>query len=373
MDTLSDKLGKRALAAPFVIALLLLCILGLALSPMMRMEAKNLPIAVVNEDAGAVLPTGEMNAGELMVQNFRAMTAGAEDAAMKITVVESRDAVIQAMEAGEYYAALVIPENFTMLQVAAQMGTGTESPVIELIVNTVKSPLVAQTIQQQLTMTMAKAGLDVQVTGIGAAAQSSNMMAGMMGVQMLVMPIVMLSLIMSLFAVIVLWTLKKPATVAEKGKQLGMQIAYAVVAAAVAAVCAYGIVAWFGGVEIPASAILYLWAVSFCIMLANIGLCDLCLPLGALVMVCVFAFGMATAVLPAEMLPDFWVNWVLPWVPQPAIGDGVRNIIYLGGNGFEAGFGRLLVWACVGVVAAAIAVVLPARKAKVAEGEAEAA
>lgn len=101
---------------------------------------------------------------------------------------------------------------------------------------------------------------------------------------------------------------------------------------------------------------------SACIMLANLGLLSVSIPLGALVMLCVFALGMGTAILPPEMLPAFWADWVCPWAPQVAIGDGMRNIIYLGGGAFDVGVPRLLAWGCVGLAALVISVFIPSRK-----------
>lgn len=57
------------------------------------------------------------------------------------------------------------------------------------------------------------------------------------------------------------------------------------------AVLVYGIVVWFGGVSVGAHVICYLWLASLSIMLVNIGLCDLFLPIGALLMLTVFALG----------------------------------------------------------------------------------
>ncbi len=359
------RLGKRALLVPVVIGLVLLCVFGVALTPMMRMSIHGLQIAVVNEDAGVTLPTGELNAGELIAEQFAAMGSDEddEDATMIIYTVESRDAVVEAMYDGEYYAAIVIPEDFSTQYVAAQSDTtGTAEITIELIVNTAKSPLVAQTIQSQLSSTLAQAGFSVEVTSIGTSSDSSNIMSGMMGSQMSVMPTIMLSIIIGVISTLILWRNRKDNTIASKAKAAGQQLVYAAVMGIVVALVVYGITAGFGGMDISGAAILYLWVVSFCLIVATFGLCDLCLPLGVLVMVCVFAFGMGTAMLPAEVLPEFWANWVVPWAPQVTIGDGMRNIIYLSGNGFEVGFGRLIGWACAGVVAAVIALFIPSRK-----------
>lgn len=437
MNEILKKLGKRAYALPFAIAILLLCILGLAMMPMMHMQAKDLPVAVVNLDKGAQLPNGEaLNAGDKIVENMTSAAEGASDGSeggasespVVWTQLESKAQADEALDAGEYFAAIIIPEDFTEEQMAGQSALSTtlasgitelmsaqaqsaapgasagssltggsadasgmaaaqqqaqsgvaqkmqaviadavsaqqqaEKPTIELIVNTAKSPMVAQTIQQMVTSMLSQAGVQVDVSSVGAEQDSANPIAGMLGTQMMVMPMMMLSLIMSLFAIVLMRLPKKRSSVTQKAQVAGKQIAFIAIASLVAATCSYGIIAWFGGVEVSAFTIVYLWVCSFCIMLANIGLCDIAVPLGAIVMVCVFALGMGTAVLPAQMLPEFWADWVVPWAPQAAIGDGVRNIMYMGGNGFEAGFGLLAGWGCVGLVALIIALFIPSKK-----------
>jgi hypothetical protein len=143
-----------------------------------------------------------------------------------------------------------------------------------------------------------------------------------------------------------------------------MQVMFAAVASLVAATLSYGVVAWLGGIETPATVILFLWLASFCVMLACIGLCRLALPLGLIAMLCVFALGMGTAVLPAEMLPTFWADWVVPWAPQVAIGEGLRNIILLNGGAFDVGCVRLIIWGCVGLAALLLAIAIPSHPHK---------
>ena len=433
MKELLAKLGKRAYAIPFVIALLIFCLLGCAIAPMMHMAPRNVPVAVVNLDQGATLPTGEtMVAGDLIVEHLDEAVAsaanGSDEAPMAFTVLASRAELDAAMEAGEYYGAIVIPRDFTEKQMAgntalaATLASGLQSvmadqqqaqaasgaaaalaaqsdpaaaaiaqqqaqaalaervqgvvasavtaqqtadkPSVELVVNTAKSPLFANTMQSSMTTALAAQGIEVEVTSIGKSAESANPISGIMGIQMMVMPLFIMSLVMSLLAMAFTWMPLGNATRAEKGKAAGIQMGYCAIASLAAATLAYGVVAWIGGIEVPTTAILFLWVASFCIMLANIGLCDLALPLGVVVMLCVFALGMGTAVLPPEMLPSFWANWVVPWAPQEAIGEGLRNIIYLDGGAFDVGMPKLLAWGCAGLIALVLAIVVPSRKQK---------
>lgn len=101
--------------------------------------------------------------------------------------------------------------------------------------------------------------------------------------------------------------------------------------------------------------------------MVNIGLCDLFLPIGVLLMLTTFALGLNTAVIPVEMLPTFWADWVAPWAPQFHIGQALRNIIFADAGAFSTGVVPMLIWGVVGVVALGIALLLPQRTAAKAE------
>ena len=50
----------------------------------------------------------------------------------------------------------------------------------------------------------------------------------------------------------------------------------------------------------------------------------------------VMLLGMGVLMTPAEMLPDFFVNFIRPWVPIRFASEGLREIFYFG-SGFYTG------------------------------------
>lgn len=58
-----EKLGKKALALPIGICIVLCCVLSLALGPLLRAEPSNVPFAIVNLDKGAITIAGDSNIG----------------------------------------------------------------------------------------------------------------------------------------------------------------------------------------------------------------------------------------------------------------------------------------------------------------------
>jgi hypothetical protein len=361
-----QALGQRAYVIPLGIALIIFCVLGTAITPMLRMAPAEMPVAVVNLDEGAQLPTGNtVVAGDLVVQGLSTAAANAANpdgkAPMAWTELSSRADLDTALAAGEYYGAVVIPADFTTTRLAES--TTDSKPTVELVVNTVKSPIFANTLQTSIGTALAQQGIEVKVTSIGQVADGANPLAGILGVQMIVMPLFIMSLVMAI-VVALIGRVRAEASRVGRAKSVMIQLGFAVVASLVVATLSYGVVSWLGGLQTPATAIWFLWLASLSIMLVGIGLCNLALPVGAIVMIGVFALGMSTAVLPPEMLPSLWANWVVPWAPQVAIGDGLRNIIFMSGSAFEVGLGRLVAWGSVGLVALLLAVIIPTRSRK---------
>ena len=390
-----EKMRGKTFVVPFAVGIAIFCVLGVAMAPMLSATPKEVPMAIVNLDEGTTLPNGEeTNAGELIVEKITSAAAEAGDgdeAPIAWTEVESEQALDEAMDKGDFYGAIVIPADFTQMQMSGQtaiaeaiqeqlpsvasaaaqaqanpqaqaqaaqgLATGimqaqqsVENPSVEVILNLAKSPMLAQTMQASITSLLSQAGIQANVETIGEApGENSSPLSAIMSVQFMVIPLFIMTLIMGIVCSLLLWPRK--ASRAERGRAALVQLGYCAMASLVAAVCAYGIVAWIGGVAVGLTAILFLWLASFCVMLATVGLCDLAIPLGVLAMLCVFALGMSTAVLPAPMLPAFWVDWVMPWAPQNYIGEGLRNIIYLGGGAFGTGVGALVAWGCAGAIA----------------------
>ena len=99
-------------------------------------------------------------------------------------------------------------------------------------------------------------------------------------------------------------------------------------------------------------------------MVFFVGLADLSKPLGILVLLVIFALGMATALLPAEMLPSFWSDWVYPWAPQRYWGDALRSIVYFGKDVFACGVVPMLVYGVIGLLAGLVACIKSAKAKK---------
>lgn len=247
-----------------------------------------------------------------------------------------------------------------------------------------KSPLVASQMQSSLKAMFAETGMQADIvnihdgtpegTTIEAAKQAlkdssaeedeapANPMSTMMSQQLLLIPTVMLSLIVGLILTRVA-RLKEPETKKERVRQLAKQVVLALVFSFIIALTAYAMFALVAGGEADFwSLSLFVWIVSFALMLLVGGLANIAFGLGVLAVVCIVAFGMMMGVLPLQALPSFWQDWVFPWAPQHYVGDGLRSILYLG-TGFWNEQSQAFVWvALAGFVLSLLALALPSRK-----------
>lgn len=373
-----EKIGKKALGAPFIIAIVLCCVLGLAIAPLIRAEPSEIPFIVVNEDEGAITIMGENNVGETMVDALLsgegsllgddsgesdASTSSLGDATISWTQFASEEEALEALKGTSYYGALIIPQNFTSQQMSALVGLG-NAPELKVYLNEGKNAQIASTMQTMITAGMTEAGVAVDAELVNTADVGGGMMAPMMMVQMIVMPFMMLCMVCSILLSLLVWRFDiLKLREASDVKALGVQLLLAAVIAAFIAFLALLIDVVGGGMTLPFGELfLYLWAAGFCVMCFLMGFCDLCFPLGAVVALSVFALGMGTAMLGQEMLPAFWADFIYPWAPQACMGNGIRAIIFFHTDPYATTFGPLLIEGIIGLVAFVLALFIPARR-----------
>lgn len=341
---------------------------------MLRANPQNVPFAIVNLDKGAITIAGDSNIGKTMTDNLVSgeISLGSGDDksssnsfsdAVSWTQLSSEEELKEALANNEYYGGIMIPANFTSQQTNSAVGLS-NAPELTVYLNKGKNPQMATSMQTALAAAMLKKGVAVNVEMVNDADIGNGMMSETMAVQMLVMPLFMLSMIGSVIASLVFW--HKDATELRKKNvwfAAVAQAAFVLVLSAIMAGLALFIDTVAGGLSLPGGRIYpFIWFACFCCMLCFVSLCDACFPLGALVAVGTFALGMGTAMLAPEMLPSFWADWVCPWAPQAHIGNGVRTIIYFGHMPGSTDLLPLAGFGVVGALALLAATLLPKRK-----------
>lgn len=126
--------NKLLLLSP-VIALLVVFIFSLTLFPTVQPQPNNLPIAIVNEDQGVEIPNQpKMNMGQTIVDNMKKTSKSEKEPAVKWVEVKNKEAVQKGLNNQEYYAALVIPKEFSTKQ-ASLRTPQPSSPRVEIFIN----------------------------------------------------------------------------------------------------------------------------------------------------------------------------------------------------------------------------------------------
>jgi hypothetical protein len=241
-----------------------------------------------------------------------------------------------------------------------------DSPVMGVIINSGKNPMIGQTLETGLpTMLMAK-GLNADISLINNKNLGTGFGAMMSG-NVIVMPIFMMSAICAVLLGLILRPKKETGVGGRLGLYAG-QLGYAAILSALISAAAVGILTLAGGLSVPLVPLSIFLAIgSFCVMTLFLGALDIARPLGILVILTCFACGMSVGMLAKEMLPDFWQSWIYPWAPQRPIGQGAASILYMGGGPMNSSTIRLIITGAIGLVLMILASLLGAKK-KVALG-----
>ncbi len=243
-----------------------------------------------------------------------------------------------------------------------QSDSDADKPTIEIITNGAKNASVAQQLSTQMSNTLEQLGVNVKSTTVHSYDLGTTTGAQMIG-QLSAAP----TIAMSASCIMIMFSMThagKNASRKERFARLGIQLGYALVLSAGVAGLACFLMGVIGGMTAPfATVFLFLWMASFCIMSMLIGLMTLCFPIGAIGMFALMGT-MSCAYTAPEMLPTFFHDWIYPWSPARYVVDGVRSVIFLGDNTFNASLGALSICLIIGLVAAAIGLALPAARSK---------
>ncbi|RSX51633.1 YhgE/Pip domain-containing protein [Bifidobacterium callimiconis] len=410
---------------PLAVIVLVSCLMTLMFYPMMNANMKELPVAILSLDEGAKTAQGDMNVGDVMVDKLTESAKSSDSdgqAAIKWTKVSTQKELGEGFDNRDYYAAIVVPKDFTAKQMAAkqaavkqnvesatalaqvmtqaqtqaaQQGLTGEAAQqfvqaslqkaaaeqaqsagaseasssaaaetganVKLVIDNAKSPLIANLLKQSVPAMLERTGAAVKVTVLNegdVTTNSSLPTAAMMGQNVLIMPVYMMSMLVS-FLVVGAFARKNYDDRTQRWATFGGQLAAAAVWAFCVALGADCIFAMLGSGWLPGSMLGFLWFASFALMTLFLGLMNVNKFLGLGCGLLGLGLGMTSGLLPYELLPEFWQNWVYGWVPQHFIGDGVRAVLYRGGGWWNVGSGPLLIILCVGLVIFVCAGLLP--------------
>ncbi|MBT2668374.1 DUF3533 domain-containing protein [Bacillus sp. ISL-4] len=350
--------NKLVLVSP-IIALAVIFIFSLTLFPSVQPQPKNLPIAIVNVDEGVEIPNQpKMNMGQTIVEMIQKSSASTKekDAAVKWVEVDSIEAVQKGLDNQKYYAALVIPKDFSPKQAslrtpapsapevqifinqgmnaaASTMAGQVLNGVVDNMNNTVRKQLLDGFEKQGATLTAKQAAslavpIAKKVTNVNEI--GTNSANGNAPVS-LFQPLWMASLASA--AIIFISISKMP--IRTRKENLVTKVGQILMGAVVALVIGFGFT-WIAdgmvGLNIPnfMATALFLSITAFSFFLMISAVFSLVGIKGIAVFVLILFFGAPLLAMAPEMMSPFYRDWIYSWLPMRFMVEGLRKLLFFG-------------------------------------------
>lgn len=350
--------NKLFLVSP-IIALAVIFIFSLTLFPSVQPQPKNLPIAIVNEDVGVEIPNQpKMNMGQNIVEMIQknSKTTTDEEPAVKWVEVKTPEEVQKGLDNQKYYAALVIPKDFSAKQASLRTLTPSSSEVEILInqgMNTMASTMAGQLLngvvdnmnnsvrvqlldgleKQGATLTAKQAAslatpITKKVTNVNEI--GTNSANGNSPVS-LFQPL----WIASLASAAIIFIAVSKLSITNRKENLTTKLGQILMGAIVALVVGFGLT-WLAdrmvGIHIPqftdTALFLSITSFSFFLMISAV------LSLLGIRSIAVFAlmlfFGAPLLSMAPEMMSPFYHDWVYSWLPMQFMIQGLRELFFFG-------------------------------------------
>lgn len=346
---------KFVLMSP-IIVLAVIIIFSLTLVPSVNPTPKNLPIAFVNEDEGVTLPNQTtVNMGETiatMIQDTTKTTGGEEPTVKWMSVKNYKEAK-KGLDNRKYYAALVIPKDFSQKQASLQTPTPT-SPEVQIIVNqgmnTMASTMASQILNGLVdnmnnnVRTQLLAGFEKQgstLTTIQADALASPITKNIINVNEIGKNSVNGNAPVSLFqplwmasiaGAIILTVVLNKLSFANRKEKFVAQLIQILIGAILAIFVGFGLTWMAGaiGIDIPNfSGIAWFIAIAFFsfYLMISAGLAWLGIKAMPLFVLILF-FGAPLLSMPPEFMSTFYHDWIYSWLPMRFMVDGLRELFF---------------------------------------------
>lgn len=328
--------------------------------PIVNPKITDLPIAVVNQD--------KTDTTKAMVEKLKENSQINDKVSIKWEEVSTKDEAVDKMNNGEYYGALVIPENYEK-SVASLSTPNAKAPEFTIVINQGKN----SQLSTQVTQIANKSG-DVASLQIIKKAEAANKPLPAKIVENLMKP-VMVNVeyinttgdfssapgvffsplwISSLIGSVLLFTLGRKETYTVKGRLLDklIRLGFIAVASIVVGFLAPNLVNWILGVSVEnyTQTAWFLTIGASAFMTLIFGTISWLGIVGAPLFVLMLFFGLPILSLAPEMLGSFYTQWILPWLPMRMLYDGIKNMLFFNQGLWNSGTKDLVVVATVGVI-----------------------
>ena len=375
---------KLAWAAPIAV-ILIIALFSVNLFAQGNPQVRNLPVALIVNDEGA-----NVDAVTTAVEQMSKGVNGKEPAFAFTTEKES--AIEDLFANKEYYAALVIPEGYNdalqsaitnnspaTLQVYINEGfnvTGANvaktalNGLIAQLSNQYSANFVKQMGNQQIDADKAAVLVNPIVSEEKVFNAITESTANGVAPTLMAVPAWVGALIGGFILFLTTSSIYKKELLTRKQvlRIMGGQALFGIIIALFSGftVATLGLIA---GINMPSYFLVgsFVSFAAFCFFLLVSGVTSwIGKPAITLFMV-VMLLGMGVLMTPQEMLPDFFVNFIRPWVPIRFASEGLREIFYFGSGFYTGGsFNTILGIGIVGLIMYILSIFKPVRTSKTA-------
>lgn len=352
---------------PFIAVFVLAFVFVSTQIPVAHQSVKNMPIAFVNED------TGEMGQTLLdkIQENTKAMQTG-DDPMIKWVILENQQQMEDEMADQNLYGAIVIPTDFSQNFSSLQTPSPTK-PELQLFINQGKNTNVATVISQNLSGMVAQ--MNVMMSDqLLSAFEAKNIPLTVEQARIMTAPInstttmlhqtgnlgnaalsffqpLWISSILSAVMLFFAGKNRKLQTMPSLLKFKSIQILVALLLGFVAGFSLTWYTTFILDFEYDSfttvALFLSITCISFILLISAV---LSWIGRGGIVIFALFMFfGLPLLQLAPEMLPDFYRDWIYPWLPMRFLFDGVREILFYDGGAWNSST-VVLVWIAVGSI-----------------------
>ncbi|MDA7027813.1 DUF3533 domain-containing protein [Bacillus sp. CLL-7-23] len=345
---------KLVLLAP-IIVFTVTFVFSLTLIPSVNPVPKKLPIAIVNEDQGIKI-SGQvkMNLGEDMAQKIIHLSKSDKEPVAEWVKVKNQKLVHEGLNDRKYYAALIIPKDFSQKQATFQT-KNPAAPKIHIVINQGANTMAAnasgqilnqvvelinQNSRKQILTNFKKQGASLTVEQASAIAspitskvenvnQTGSHSANGNAPISLIQPLWMSSLI---GAVLIFLTARK-IKFSSRTDALLSRVTQGLIGTVLAMITGYSLV-WIAndwvGLSIPQmhETALFITICYGCFYLMVSAVISWIGVGGAGIFGILFFFGTPLLTIAPEFMSTFYRDWFYPWLPMRFAADGLRDLLF---------------------------------------------
>ena len=332
--------------------------------PVVNPKIIDMPLAIVNQDKTDTI--------KVMIEKLKENSQINDKLSIKWEEVATKDEAVEKMNNGDYYGALIIPENY-LKNVASLATQNAKAPEFTVVINQGKNSQLSTQITQILTQIANKSG-DAASLQLIKKAEAANQPLPAKVVENLMNPVkvnieninttgdfssapgiffspIWISSIIG-SVLLLIQGRKDLSTRKEKLLDNSVRIAIIGLVSIIVGFVAPYLVKWILGVSVEnyVGIASFLSIGAFAFITLVFGTISWLGIAGVPLFILMLFFGLPLLTLAPEMLGSFYTQWILPWLPMRMFYDGIKNILFFNQGVWNGATKDLVVVVTVGVV-----------------------